>query len=1268
MNQIEICSEYIKNKLPNLTQDKNNFKLFYFDENGSSKILCIVEEKYDESEDRGFLFSEDFKLLLSEDELESKADYYAFCFGEQFFYIESKKIDSPKLNILRYLGEYTISNEDFCHLGIHSCYSLLEGCQKIELYVKKAKYLGMKALGICEKNTLASVIKFQETCEKEKIKPILGEDLPVKINDQIYTFKFYIKNKEGYQNLIRLSNIVNVFGKENKEEFILESDLKDYLEGLIVILPNNFPFSKSILKKYIKEDTYYQIDTVEYLDNDVYYQYLLNIKNYIKDWSTIIKPVLISDSWYLDKEDKYLQKILEKIKKDVGFKYSTESQHFKSIEEHIDIFIQYWKGKEDNFDEFMGESISNTIEIADKCNFKIEFNKLHIPTAKIDNVNYKNNLDFLEKVCRDRMEKLGHLGINKYEERYKEEYNLIVSAGLENYFLIIWDIIHWCTTNDILVGLSRGSAAGSYIMFLMDIVKVNPFDYDLLFSRFLNAGRVASIYVDFIFDKENDSEEYKHISRLDIPKGGDRIAAKYFKGDILNGKEIKEVKMNYEGHISLPDVDMDISDREKVKQFVIDKYGIEQFALLGSYNTFKIKAAIKDLTREVGTNMNYEEVNSMTTFLFFKEGVDAFFEEVFKTGLNNKAFYDFIQENPKIINVMYWILDTPKSASVHPCGTLSIPADESIFEDFPLLYQDGEYMCEWTGPELDALGFVKNDLLGLAQLVFFTDILKLIKEHKGEDIDIYNLPLDDKKVFEYLSNAWNGEVFQMNSNLLRNYCKLLKPTCVEDLSVAVAAVRPGPMNNGLHLKYIKRKNGEEPVTYHFGYENFTKETQGIILYQEEIIQIASYLGDLTLVEGDNLRKSLGKKKMDIILEFHDKIKKRALEKGCSDEEFEEIWKEWIEFAKYAFNKSHSIAYGLTAYISQWLKVHYPQEFWCAAFEKANHSQDRKDKLNQYFTELKDSKSPIKVVSPEINIATNKTTFKDNNIFLPLNNIKYLSNDGVNSILKIREEFGDFFSFEEFLSRLGKDKLLNKREFENLVLSGVFDEIENISKPIERQKLIKQLYKYLKKDYKREFVKNTFQENELWWSLKQLDLVGIAPINFRNLSGKYFQRYKFFDSFENPIADQKVNFGGIILSYKEKKTKKQKYFGEVLLEHDNIPYTLILWPENWEKYKDDIIKYEGQAILFEGEWKENTMSKQFQFQLVEDSTIVFLGETEETKIEPVANVLVKKGDRVKLESGEEGVIIKYPSNYAISIQLDNKEIKVVEKWDIIGLSE
>lgn len=1266
MNQVEIVSNYIKEKLPNLIQNENNKRLFSFKENGKDKILCIIDEKKDKDSDVDLLFSNGFKLLVSDEELKTNADYFAFCFGDQFFYVESSKINNPKLNILRYLGEYTISNEDFAHLGIHSCYSLLEGCQKIEFYIQKAKYLGMKYLGICEKRTLASVIKFQETCQKEKIKPILGEELPVKIGDYIYNFKFYAKNLNGFKNLTKLSNVVNVFGKQENNEFVFHNDLSDFLEDLIVILPNNFPFDENILEKYNLKDTYYQIDTVEFLDKNVYHNYLQNIQNYIDDWMDIIPPVLLSDSYYLDSEDKDIQKTLEKISNKVEFKYSVRSQHFKSVEEHIEIFSKFWKNNEEKFDEIMGNAISNTIEIAEKCNCEIKFEKLHIPTAIIDGYSYKDNLNFFEKLCRDRMDKLNHTGIDKYEERYKEEYNLIVSAGLENYFLIIWDILNWCKNNNILTGLARGSAAGSYIMFLMDIVKVNPFDYDLLFSRFLNAGRVASIYLDFIFEDENISKKYKHISRLEIPEGGDKIAAKYFEGDILNGHKIKSININYEGHISLPDVDMDISDREKVKEFVINKYGIEQFALLGSYNTFKIKAAIKDLARVMGTNMDYAAINIMTSYMFFKEGVDAFFEEVFKCASDNSMFYDFIQNNKKIINTMYWILDAPKSASVHPCGTLSIPANESIFEDFPLIEQDGEYMCEWTGPELDSLGFVKNDLLGLAQLVFFSDILNLIKQHKNEDIDIYNLPLNDSEVFRYLSNAWNGEVFQMNSNLLRSYCKLLKPTCVEDLSVAVAAVRPGPMNNGLHLKYVKRKNGEEPVTYHFGYENFTRETQGIILFQEEIIQIASYLGDLTLIEGDSLRKSLGKKKMDIILEFHDKIKKKAIEKGCSDKEFEEIWDEWIEFAKYAFNKSHSISYGLTAYISQWLKVHYPQEFWCAAFQKANNSSERKKKFNQYFEELKDSNSPIKVVSPDINMASNKTEFDKYDIFLPLNNIKYLGNEAVNCILEDREKNGEYYSFEEFLVRLGKDKLLNKREFENLVLSGAFDKLENIEFPKDRQKLIKQLYKFLRKDYIRDFITNSFQENELWWSLKQLDLVGVAPINFKILCGKYFQRYKFFDSFEKPEEGQNVNFGGIIIDYKERKTKKGQSFGEVTLENENIPYDLILWHEDWEKYKSDIEKYNGQVVLFEGIYCKNTLSEKWQFNLSKDTTMVFLGETEETKIEKPANIILKKGDRVRLSGGEEGIIVKYPSNYEISVLLDDKTTKIIEKWDVIDV--
>lgn len=1267
MNQIEVCNKYIKEKFSHFKEELP--WVFKFIENNEEKELIIVEEK------DGKLFDENFHLILSETEQKYNSDYFAFCFGGQFYYIKNKDLENPKINILRYLGQYEIDNSDFVHLGIHSTYSLLQGCQKIESYIKKAKYLNMKSLGICEKNTLNSCIKFQDICKNNGIKSIIGEEIKVKIEEFIYPFKLYVKNKDGWQNLINISNIINVFQKQEDKNYILFSDLCDYLNGLIVVLPNNFPFEKSALK--LKNfDCYYQIDTIEFLNQNHYFDYLTNIKEYLNSkWSLKYPPVLISDSYYLDEEDKYLQDVVKKIGDIKEFEFASVSQHFKSIEEHIDIFSKFWKGKEDEFDEFFSSAIENTCKIADKCNFEIKFEKLHIPDAIIDeedkirvcsDVQIKTNLDFFEQLIRNRMDKLGFSGIKKYEDRIKEEYDVIVGAGLEEYFLIIWDILNWCKKNNILTGLSRGSAAGSFIMYLMDIVKINPFDYDLLFSRFLNAGRVAQVYEQLEFE---DGSKTEFESRLNIPSGGDKILAKYHKGDIINKKKIINKYIEYKGHISLPDVDMDVEDREKVKQYIINKYGEEQFSLLGSYNTFKIKAAIKDLCRVMGTNMDYAALNVMTSTMFFKEGADAFFEEIFKTALTNSMFYNFVQENPKIINAMYWLLDTPKSASVHPCGTLSIPKNESIFNDFPLSLQEGEYMCEWTGPELDTMGFVKNDLLGLAQLGFIKNIITLIKENRGEDVDIYNIPLDDKEVYKYLSNGWNSEVFQFNSNLLVNYCKVLNPTHIGDLSVAVAAVRPGPMNNGLHLKYVKRKEGREEVDYHFGYKEFTEETYGIILFQEQVIRIASYLGNLNLVEGDGLRKALGKKKMSEMLKFHDKIKPHAIEKGCTEKEFEEIWEEWVEFAKYAFNKSHSVAYAITGYISQYLKVHYPQEFWTAAFQKANDSSERKEKMNQYFKELQEQNSPIKIVAPEINVAFNKTIFKGYNIYLPLNNIKYLSNNGVEEIIKERKENGDFYSFEEFLSRLGKDKKLDKREFQNLILSGVFDEIENIENPKERSRLIQKLYKFFKKDYYREFIIDKFQENDLWWQLKQMELIGIDSIDFKKLTNKYFEKYRFFTSYLNEeLENKKINFGGIILDITEKKTKKKgQYFGIVNLVYNNVPYDLLVF-EDWEDYKDDFYKYKGQVVIFEGTFKKNKNTDQLQLQLLtENSVPIFLGSDETTKIEKREILSFKKGDYIKLENGKVGQIIKYPSNDAISVKLEgSNNIEIHSKWDFIEI--
>ena len=1257
MEQLKVVGKYIKEKLPNLNKISDN--LYSFLEGDVEKKVCIVQEKVDG--DRDLLFSKDFKLILSKEEKETKADMYAFCFGDLYYYVKQEDLEDTKLNILRYLGHYSVSNKSFCHLGVHSTYTLLDGCQKLESYVEKAKFLGAKSLGICEKQTLSSCFKFQKACQKGGIKPIIGEELKVRIGKEDYWYKLYIKTDRGYTNLVKLSNIANT---KNKENFVFERELLENSEDLVCVLPNDFPFSSTNVRKYKNVDIYYQLDTIEYLDHNYYKQKLDNVKNYLTYWHKEIPIVLITDSYYLDKEDKILREYLHKIGRYSEFVFASKSLHYKSIEEHLSIFYQFWKGKAKEFDKIMKEAISNTTKIADSCQYNLTFQDLHIPTAIIDGVQSRYNLDFLEKVCRDRMDELGFTGIAKYEDRLKEEYDLIVGAGLENYFLIIWDILNWCKQNNLLVGLARGSAAGSFLMFLMDIVKVNPFDYHLLFSRFLNAGRVAQVYLDFIFDDEELSKKYSHIHRLN--KIGDRIAAKYFKGDLIEGQPIKDIKINYKGRISLPDVDMDVSDREKIKKFIVRKYGLEQFAILGSYNNFLIKSGIKDLGKYAGANMSYSELNYMTNNMFFKEGKDAHFEELFKTAMSNKTLYTFIQENPNIVNSLYWLLDTPKSNSAHPCGVLSIPATESIFSSFPLVLQGDEYMCEWTGPELDELGFVKNDLLGLNQLNFFENTINLIKKHKGVDVDIYNLPLDDEEVFKKFQQGFNSEIFQFNSYLLVNYCKLLKPTCVQDLAAAVSAVRPGPLNNGLHIKYARRKHGEEEAEYKFGYEKYTKETYGIILYQEQVIQIASELGDLTLEDGDSLRRIIGKKYMDEMLEFYNKIKPKAISKGCSEDEFKEIWEEWVEFAKYAFNKSHAVAYSLIGYISQWLKVHYPLEFWTAALEKSNGISKKKEKFNQYFQELKDSNSPIKVVGAEINKSSNKTEFEGNEIYMPLNNIKYLGVDGVEQIIKIRNEFGDFYSLEEFLVRLGTEKLLNKREFENLILSGAFDKVENIKQPKDRERLIRELYKYLLKDYEREFIKEVFQrDNPIWWELKQLELTGLNNINFNSLCQKYFGNYRFFTTFPKYIDKQKVSCAGIISSFVEKKTKRGEEFGIIELECDNIPYSVIAWPDVWEKVSEEVQTYENQIILFEGEFSENPKMNSFQIVITADP--LFIG-SDGTKIKKPKALSFRKGDIIETTKQIQGKVVRNASNLDIEILTANGETLKITKWDIQKIVE
>lgn len=376
MNQIEIVGDYIQKKFSHFKKKEDN--LFTFSEDGKERKLLIVTEKL--CNGKSYLFSENFELLLSKEEEEINADYFAFCFGKQYYYIKDPK--KPKFNIFRYLGKYEVPSGDFGHLGLHTTFSLLRGCQKIEDYLKKANYLSMSFLGICERNTLNSCLKFQTACAKYNVKSIIGEEIKVKYKKEIYYFKLFVKNEKGWINLLNLSNVLNVFKKEEGIDFVDFSDFCINLSDLIVILPNNFNF-KELYNKIKNFDCYYQVDTIEFLNKDFYSSYLQNIKDYRDFWSNKIPPVLIGDSFYLDEEDKDLCNTIRQIGNYSEFEYACKSQHFKSVDEHIEIFSKFWENKLEEFDMFMFDCINNTKQIADKCNFRIEFEKLHIPDAII---------------------------------------------------------------------------------------------------------------------------------------------------------------------------------------------------------------------------------------------------------------------------------------------------------------------------------------------------------------------------------------------------------------------------------------------------------------------------------------------------------------------------------------------------------------------------------------------------------------------------------------------------------------------------------------------------------------------------------------------------------------------------------------------------------------------------------------------------------------------------------------------------------------------
>lgn len=1092
--------------------DKNLIK---YDLDG--EILTIGGATYQLSSPNpdGVIIDDNFNFIGSEIEAEN----YIYLFGRNYYTLPKGKETELKMVKMKYVGEPTTILPMKQFLGMHGPFELLNGSGKYADWCKKAKFLGVKRLAIVEKNTLAGILKFQMECKNNGITPIMGETVTVlnEYKDITYDIKLYVRDEEGWFNLLTINKIVNEGIRKIKED-----DLKGLLGGLhMVIDPKTIDF-KNVPEWF---NGYYQFDSVKF-DNDNHdRRYLENLQKFV---SSEMTPVAISDAYYLDKEYSHIKRKLNSIG-GLNEKFSS-NQYFKSNDEYFNEIIGLFGCGEEEMINYIEFCIENADELAESCNYEVETSNRHLPKyrmTKEEEEKYGDNETMLISLVTEFIEKQNYdqETLDKVLERVETELEVLKFGDVMDYFLILWDIIKFCHKNNMLTGLGRGSAAGCFITYALGITRVNPFDYDLLFERFLNKGRIQ---------------------------------------------------------VSLPDVDTDFcqKDRDAVKKYMEDRYGAAQVCSVGTYSALQPKAAIKDFSRLA--QIEFKEVNDVTSVMKTESNK---FDDVVRYACSDRRFNKFIHKHPQILEEIELILGQPRAKSIHACATMIFPSERDMFHWCPVREQDGMMVSEWEGGEMDAAGFLKNDILGILQLDKFNDILTLIKKRHGIDIDIYNLPLDDRKVYEYFQKGWNGDVFHFGSSGLTGYCKEMLPDNIEDLIAAISLYRPGAMENNFHNEYILRKNGERPVEYFVGCEDILNNTYGIFCYQESIMRMCQVLGGLSLIEADDVRKSMVKKKFEALKKFQPRFLEHYQEKfNVSAEYAQSVWEAIEKASTYLFNRSHAACYTITGYVCQWLKVHYPFEYWAVAF-----SHGSKDDYPLYMSEIIES-GGIQMLPPDINLSSADIVpdSKTNALIWNFNSIKRVGRTSCDEIDAEKEKNGQYFDFEEFIERHNfKGSKVNKSAVENLIICGAFDSLEDLKSPKERMNLINK-YRQIKKT-KVDPEKDIFEINknrigfDWWWNLQQKNLCGFAKIDYQNV----YARYSGGDSYYPYMAVNKLtgsegraSIAGHVLDIEVKKSKKGEY-AKICLDHNYSIIEVMVWADQYEDFSEGLADCEGNIMIING---------------------------------------------------------------------------------------
>ena len=888
-----------------------------------------------------------------------------------------------------------MKHSDFVHLHVHTQYSLLDGMIRLEELFKKARDFKMPAMAITDHGNMFGAIDFYQHAYKQGIKPIIGCELyvapgsrfdksPSSIGETARHLIVLVKNMQGYKNLMKLTTAGYLEGFYYRPRVDKEL-LKECHEGLIAssaclhgeiadqIVRGNMEEAKKTTRFYqtiFGEDNFY----LEIMENGLPEQKIANAGLIEISKELSIPLVATNDCHYLNRDHAEAHEVLlciqtgKTIEDTDRMRLGTDQFYLRSPEEMQELFA------------LIPEALTNTVNIAERCNLELEFNKFYLPNFVVKNPEETLD-DYLERKAREGLEKLLPVILKdqngnkekiqeKYEKRLGEELEIIKKMGFAGYFLIVSDFVKHAKHNNIPVGPGRGSAAGSLVAYAIRITNIDPIRYGLFFERFLNPNR-----------------------------------------------------------ISMPDIDIDFCQegRDEIIRYVTEKYGKDRVSQIITFGKMQAKAVIRDVGRAM--NIPYGDVDKIAKLVpnVLNVTLDDAVKMEPRLALEEK-------NNPqvgKLLSLSRILEGLNRHASTHAAGV--VISDVPLVERVPLCSPKDDIVSQYSMNDIQAVGLTKFDFLGLKTLTVIKNALGFIKESKGINIDIDNLPLDDKETYKLLMRGETDGIFQLESSGMKDILVNMKPDCIEDVMALLALYRPGPMK--MVPEFIARKQGKTKITYEMPQlEAILKETYGIILYQEQVMQIANMIGGYTMPEADTLRKLMGKKQAVAIKE---KEKPKFLE-GAKKQKINEnkakiIWDQVETFGGYGFNKSHSAAYAVITYQTAYLKAHYPVAFMAALLTS---DKDNRDKIIKYMSTCKEM--GINVLPPDINESKNDFSISGENIRFGLAAVKNVGYAAIDSIISVRET-GVFTSFIDFLSRVDLRKV-NKRVIESLIKCGAFDSL------------------------------------------------------------------------------------------------------------------------------------------------------------------------------------------------------------------------------------